>query len=153
MNFSPISITFFAYLVVMVAVGLVAWRFTKNFNDYILGGRRLGAVVTALSVGASDMSGWLLMGLPGAVFLSGICESWIAIGLALGTLANWLIVAAPLRVYTETAHNALTLPDYFSHRFEDKSRFCFSLRFTPPPVWLRAPDSLKSFLIFPIPPL
>ena len=122
MNFSPISITFFAYLVVMVAVGLVAWRFTKNFNDYILGGRRLGAVVTALSVGASDMSGWLLMGLPGAVFLSGICESWIAIGLALGTLANWLIVAAPLRVYTETAHNALTLPDYFSHRFEDKSR-------------------------------
>ena len=58
MNFSPISITFFAYLVVMVAVGLVAWRFTKNFNDYILGGRRLGAVVTALSVGASDMSGW-----------------------------------------------------------------------------------------------
>ena len=122
MNFSPISITFFAYLVVMVAVGLVAWRYTKNFNDYILGGRRLGAVVTALSVGASDMSGWLLMGLPGAVFLSGICESWIAIGLALGTLANWLIVAAPLRVYTETAHNALTLPDYFSHRFEDKSR-------------------------------
>ena len=103
MNFSPISITFFAYLVVMVAVGLVAWRYTKNFNDYILGGRRLGAVVTALSVGASDMSGWLLMGLPGAVFLSGICESWIAIGLALGTLANWLIVAAPLRVYTETA--------------------------------------------------
>ena len=95
MNFSPISITFFAYLVVMVAVGLVAWRYTKNFNDYILGGRRLGAVVTALSVGASDMSGWLLMGLPGAVFLSGICESWIAIGLALGTLANWLIVAAP----------------------------------------------------------
>ena len=72
----------------MVAVGLVAWRYTKNFNDYILGGRRLGAVVTALSVGASDMSGWLLMGLPGAVFLSGICESWIAIGLALGTLAN-----------------------------------------------------------------
>ena len=86
MNFSPISITFFAYLVVMVAVGLVAWRYTKNFNDYILGGRRLGAVVTALSVGASDMSGWLLMGLPGAVFLSGICESWIAIGLA---LARW----------------------------------------------------------------
>ena len=120
--FTPVSITFFSYLVIMVIVGLVAWRFTKNFNDYILGGRKLGALVTALSVGASDMSGWLLMGLPGAVFLSGICESWIAIGLALGTLANWLIVAAPLRVYTETAHNALTLPDYFSHRFEDNSR-------------------------------
>lgn len=122
MTFNPISITFFAYLAIMVGVGLVAWRFTKNFNDYILGGRSLGALVTALSVGASDMSGWLLMGLPGAVFLSGICESWIAIGLALGTLANWLIVAAPLRVYTETAHNSLTLPDYFSHRFEDKSK-------------------------------
>lgn len=82
----------------------------------------MGSLVTALSVGASDMSGWLLMGLPGAVFLSGICESWIAIGLTLGTLANWLIVSAPLRVYTEEAHNALTLPDYFSHRFEDKSK-------------------------------
>ena len=122
MNFSPTAITFVAYLLVMVTVGLIAWRYTKNFNDYILGGRRLGSLVTALSVGASDMSGWLLMGLPGAVFLSGICESWIAIGLAFGTLANWLIVSAPLRVYTETAHNALTLPDFFAHRFEDKSK-------------------------------
>lgn len=81
MNFSPISITFFAYLVVMVAVGLVAWRYTKNFNDYILGGRRLGAVVTALSVGASDMSGWLLMGLPGTAFLltknNGACGGFL----------------------------------------------------------------------------
>ncbi len=116
------SITFIAYLLVMVTVGLIAWRFTRSFNDYILGGRRLGSIVTGLSVGASDMSGWLLMGLPGAVFLSGICESWIAIGLAIGTYLNWKIVAAPLRVYTEVAHNALTLPDYFTHRFEDKSK-------------------------------
>ena len=120
--FNPTSITFIGYLIVMVAVGLFAWRYTKNFNDYILGGRRLGSIVTGLSVGASDMSGWLLMGLPGAVFLSGICESWIAIGLAIGTYLNWKIVASPLRVYTEVAHNALTLPDYFTHRFEDKSK-------------------------------
>ncbi|WP_434974832.1 sodium:solute symporter family transporter, partial [Turicimonas muris] len=65
--FNPTSITFIGYLIVMVAVGLFAWRYTKNFNDYILGGRRLGSIVTGLSVGASDMSGWLLMGLPGAV--------------------------------------------------------------------------------------
>ncbi len=119
---NPTSITFVLYLLLMVSVGLIAWKFTKSFNDYILGGRRLGSLVTGLSVGASDMSGWLLMGLPGAVFLSGICESWIAIGLAIGTLLNWLIVAAPLRVYTEVAHNSLTLPDYFTHRFEDTSK-------------------------------
>jgi sodium/proline symporter len=122
MHWNPTSITFIGYLIVMVAVGIVAWRFTRNFNDYILGGRSLGSVVTALSVGASDMSGWLLMGLPGAVFLSGVCESWIAIGLWVGTFFNWKIVAAPLREYTEVAHNALTLPDFLTHRFEDKSR-------------------------------
>ncbi len=116
------SITFIAYLAVMVAIGLIAWRYTRSLNDYILGGRRLGSIITGLSVGASDMSGWLLMGVPGAVFLSGICESWMPIGLALGTLFNWIIVSAPLRVYTEVAHNSLTLPDYFTHRFEDKSR-------------------------------
>ncbi len=122
MNLNPTAITFIGYLVLMVLVGIIAWRYTRTFNDYILGGRRLGSIVTGLSVGASDMSGWLLMGLPGAVFLSGICESWIAIGLAIGTFFNWLIVAAPLREYTETAHNALTLPDFLTHRFEDKSR-------------------------------
>lgn len=122
MSWDPTSVTFIGYLIAMVLIGVIAWRYTRNFNDYILGGRRLGSLVTALSVGASDMSGWLLMGLPGAVFLSGICESWIAIGLALGTFFNWKIVACPLREYTEVAHNALTLPDYFTHRFEDKSR-------------------------------
>src|SRR5574344_1493464 len=78
---TPVLITFTIYISAMVLIGFVAWRATKNFSDYILGGRSLGSVVTALSAGASDMSGWLLMGLPGAVYLSGLSESWIAIGL------------------------------------------------------------------------
>ena len=119
---NPTAITFTSYMILMVILGFVAWRYTRNFNDYILGGRSLGGVVTALSVGASDMSGWLLMGLPGAVFLSGITESWIAIGLTLGTYLNWKFVAARLRVYTEVSHNALTLPDFFTHRFKDDTR-------------------------------
>ena len=106
----------------MILIGFIAWRSTKNFDDYILGGRSLGPFVTALSAGASDMSGWLLMGLPGAVFLSGISESWIAIGLTLGAWINWKLVAGRLRVHTEYNNNALTLPDYFTGRFEDKSR-------------------------------
>ncbi len=123
MNFSdPTTITFTAYLLLMVGIGFAAWRYTNNLADYILGGRSLGSVVTALSVGASDMSGWLLMGLPGAVFIAGISESWIAIGLLIGAWFNWTLVAARLRVYTELAHNALTLPDFFTHRFEDTSR-------------------------------
>ena len=118
---NPTAITFTSYMILMVILGFVAWRYTRNFNDYILGGRSLGGVVTALSVGASDMSGWLLMGLPGAVFLFGVSQSWIAIGLILGSWLNWRFAAARLRVYTEKAHNSLTLPDYLTHRFEDKS--------------------------------
>ena len=122
MSFNPIAITFCGYLLLMVAIGFIAWHYTRDFNDYVLGGRRLGGLVTALSVGASDMSGWLLMGLPGAVFLSGISESWLAIGLCIGSFTNWQIVAARLRVYTERCKNALTLPDYLSHRFDDDKR-------------------------------
>lgn len=118
----PMLVTFVVYIVGMIVIGLAAYRATNNFGDYILGGRRLGSFVTALSAGASDMSGWLLMGLPGAVFLSGISESWIAIGLTIGAYLNWRIVAGRLRVHTEVNHNALTLPDYFTTRFEDKSR-------------------------------
>ncbi|MEI7188656.1 sodium/proline symporter PutP [Dickeya dianthicola] len=119
---TPLLVTFLVYIFGMVLIGLMAYRATNNFGDYILGGRRMGSVVTALSAGASDMSGWLLMGLPGAVFLSGISESWIAIGLTIGAYLNWTWVAGRLRVHTEINHNALTLPDYFSHRFEDKSK-------------------------------
>ncbi|HTO19429.1 MAG TPA: sodium/proline symporter PutP [Pseudomonas sp.] len=119
---NPTWITFVLYILAMVLIGFIAYRATKNFNDYILGGRSLGSFVTALSAGASDMSGWLLMGLPGAIFVAGLSESWIAIGLIIGAWLNWLFVAGRLRVHTEHNHNALTLPDYFTHRFEDNSR-------------------------------
>ncbi|MCD9005921.1 sodium/proline symporter PutP [Luteimonas sp. XNQY3] len=91
-------------------------------STYIIGGRSLGPGVTALSAGASDMSGWLMMGLPGAIFLSGVSEAWIAVGLILGAYLNWRFVAGPLRVYTERTGNALTLPDFFTNRFDDRSR-------------------------------
>ena len=117
----PTAIMFAIYLVAMLGIGAIGYLGTKNLSDYILGGRSLGSVVTALSAGASDMSGWLLMGLPGAVYLSGLSESWIAIGLTAGAYLNWRFVAARLRLYTERAGNALTLPDYFAHRFEDSS--------------------------------
>jgi len=119
---TPTLITFCVYIVGMTLIGLVAYLRTKNFDDYILGGRSLGSLVTALSAGASDMSGWLLMGLPGAIYMSGLSESWIAIGLIVGAYLNWKLVAGRLRVHTEANHNALTLPDYFTGRFEDKSR-------------------------------
>lgn len=116
-----ILITFFLYIIGMLAIGFVCWYKITNLSDYILGGRRMGAMVTALSAGASDMSGWLLMGLPGAVYLSGVSESWIAIGLTIGAWCNWKWVAGRLRIYTEMSGNALTLPDYLSNRFEDKA--------------------------------
>ncbi len=114
---TPLLITFGIYLLAMVGIGVAAWRRTRDFDDYILGGRSLGGYVTALSAGASDMSGWLLMGLPGALYVGGASEAWIAIGLVLGAWANWRFVAGPLRVYTERTDNALTLPDYFTTRF------------------------------------
>ena len=118
---NPTLITFVIYIAAMVLIGFMAYRSTNNLSDYILGGRSLGSVVTALSAGASDMSGWLLMGLPGAIYMSGLSESWIAIGLIVGAYLNWLFVAGRLRVQTEHNGDALTLPDYFSSRFEDKS--------------------------------
>ncbi|MCU9950546.1 sodium/proline symporter PutP [Pseudomonas sp. PDM13] len=119
---NPMLITFVIYIAAMVLIGFAAYRSTNNLSDYILGGRSLGSFVTALSAGASDMSGWLLMGLPGAIYLSGLSESWIAIGLIIGAYLNWLWVAGRLRVQTEHNGNALTLPDYFTNRFEDDSR-------------------------------
>lgn len=119
---TPLLVTFAAYLLVMIGIGFMAWRRTRTFDDYILGGRSLGSYVTALAAGASDMSGWLMMGLPGALYLGGASEAWIAIGLVIGAWCNWKYVAGPLRVYTEHTRNALTLPDYFTHRFADESR-------------------------------
>lgn len=119
---SPLWITFSLYLAGMLGIGAWAWWRTRSFDDYILGGRSLSPLVTALSTGASDMSGWLLMGLPGALYASGLAEAWIVIGLVIGAWMNWRYVAGPLRLYTERAENALTLPDYFTHRFDDRQR-------------------------------
>ena len=121
-SLNPTVVTFIFYIVVMVCIGLYAYKKTSSFDDYILGGRSLGSLVTALSAGASDMSGWLLMGLPGAIYITGLSESWIAIGLVIGAWFNWYIVAGRLRVHTEFQNNALTLPDYFTSRFGDKKK-------------------------------
>jgi len=120
---APLLVTFVAYLILILFLGIKAYRRTHSLDDYILGGRKLGAVVTALSVGASDMSGWLLLGLPGAIYLSGLSEVWIGIGLVLGAYCNWLFVSKRLRIYSQYANNSLTLPDYFENRFNDTTRF------------------------------
>lgn len=119
---TPSIIALVLYLLAMLGVGMAAYRLTKNLSDYILGGRSLGAAVTALSAGASDMSGWLMLGLPGALYASGLNQVWIALGLSFGALANWRFVARRLRRYTEQAGDALTIPDYFENRFGDESR-------------------------------
>ena len=119
---TPLLITFGLYLVAMIAIGFIAWWRTRDFDDYILGGRSLGGYVTALSAGASDMSGWLLMGLPGALYLTGLSEAWIAVGLLIGAYLNWRFVAGPLRLYTERSADALTLPDYFTTRFGENGK-------------------------------
>ena len=119
---SGVLISLGAYFLVMIGIGVYAYF--KQANDtegYLLGGRNLGPAVTALSAGASDMSGWLLLGLPGYMYADGVVSIWIALGLTLGAFLNYIIVAPRLRVYTEVADNAITLPDYFANRFEDKS--------------------------------
>ncbi|QLB20974.1 sodium/proline symporter [Vespertiliibacter pulmonis] len=121
-GFDPTTTTFLIYIIGMISIGFIAYRFTHNLSDYILGGRRLGSFVTGLSAGASDMSGWLLMGLPGAIYAAGLVEGWIAIGLTIGAYCNWLFVAGRLRTYTEFNANSLTLPEYFHHRFSDKTK-------------------------------
>ncbi|HIF9217431.1 TPA: sodium/proline symporter PutP [Photobacterium damselae] len=114
--------TFVAYLIVMLAIGYYAYKRTANSSDYFLGGRTLGPWPAALSAGASDMSGWLLLGLPGYAYVAGIESLWLAGGLLLGTWLNWLICAKRLRTYSITTDNALTLPEFLSRRFDDKSK-------------------------------
>ena len=114
--------TFVVYILALLVIGIIAARVTSSLSDYVLGGRKLGRLVTALSAGASDMSGWLLMGLPGALYVSGISASWIAIGLTIGAWCNWKFVAARLRSFTANAADSLTLPDYFAARFQDSRR-------------------------------
>ncbi|WME22555.1 sodium/proline symporter PutP [Brachybacterium sp. GU-2] len=105
----------------MIGIGLYAFRRTKGGEDYMLGGRQLHPFVAALSAGASDMSGWLLMGLPGALYMSGMVEAWIAIGLTVGAGLNWIFVAPRLRQYTQIAGNAITVPSYFGNRLHDRT--------------------------------
>lgn len=113
---------FGVYLVLMVVIGAIYMKNTKNSEDYFLGGRGLSGWVAALSAQASDMSGWLLMGLPGAVYAMGTGQAWIAIGLFLGTTFNWVCISSRLRRYTIKANNSMTLPAYFENRFRDKKR-------------------------------
>ncbi|WP_214844661.1 sodium/proline symporter PutP [Exiguobacterium sp. s150] len=117
MNGILISITI--YMALMVLLGIVAYRRTSSIGDYMLGGRALGPGVAALSAGASDMSGWLLMGLPGAMFATGLSSGWIVIGLTIGAYLNWLLVAPRLRTYSYLSEDAITIPDYFEKRFKD----------------------------------
>ncbi len=118
----PLYASFFAYLLLIAVIGASAYARTHDIEDYILGGRKLGSIVTALSVGASDMSGWLLLGLPGAVYLAGVSEIWIGIGLVCGAYASWRMASRRLRLYSQHANNSLTLPDYLENRFADPTR-------------------------------
>ncbi len=113
-------VSFVGYLTLMVIIGIVFCKKNNTLNEYLLGGRGLGSWVTAISAQASDMSGWLLMGLPGAIYLGGMGDAWVAIGLGLGTLLNWLLVAKRLRIYTEKT-TSLTLSSFFAERFRDPS--------------------------------
>jgi sodium/proline symporter len=111
------------YFSAMLGIGLYAYRkSTNDVSGYMLGGRSLSPSVAALSAGASDMSGWMLMGLPGAMYISGVSSLWVAVGLVAGAFLNYLIVAPRLRTYTEVANDSITLPDFFENRFNDKSR-------------------------------
>lgn len=111
-----------AYFLGMVAIGYTAYKRTSDHEDYMLGGRNLPPWVAALSAGASDMSGWLIMGLPGAIYATGLIEGWIAVGLFIGAYLNWRLVAPRLRAYTEVSRNSITLPSFFENRVRDRTR-------------------------------
>ena len=117
------------YFIVVVVIGFVyAKKSNQSTENYFLGGRRLGPWLTALSAEASDMSGWLLMGLPGVAYFTGASDAmWTAIGLAIGTYLNWLFVSKRLRKYSQVANNSITLPDYFSNRFHDSKNILMTI--------------------------
>src|SRR5262245_51643486 len=134
---SALGITFVLYFLILGVIGFIAWRRTRTASDYVLGGRRLSAPVAALSAGASDMSGWLMLGLPGAVYASGLGEAWIVVGLTIGAYLNWRLVAPRLRAFT-AAIRAHTLPEFFARRFADTS------------PWLRVVSTLLILFFFTI---
>ncbi|WP_335869423.1 sodium/proline symporter PutP [Bacillus sp. 2205SS5-2] len=115
-------ITFIVYLIAMLAIGVISYRLTSNLSDYVLGGRSLGPGVAALSAGASDMSSWLLLGLPGLAYATGLDAIWLCAGLIVGAYLNWKFVASRLRSYTEVANDSITVPDFLENRFKDSSR-------------------------------
>ena len=117
----PILISFILYLSGLLAIGFYFYNKNRDASDYFLGSRKLGSFVVALSAGASDMSGWLLLGLPGYMYASGVVSIWIAIGLVIGAYLNWLFIAQRVRSFTEVLDNSITLPEYFQNRFEDKT--------------------------------
>ena len=110
------------YMAAMLYIGWYSYKKTSNLTDYMLGGRSLGPAVTALSAGAADMSGWLLMGLPGGIYVSGLANAWIAIGLTVGAYLNWLYVAPRLRSYTHVANDSITIPSFLENRFKDNTK-------------------------------
>ena len=118
---------FVVYLLFMIVIGVFSMKKTNNTEDYFLGGRGLNGWVAALSAQASDMSGWLLMGLPGSIYALGTGQAWIAIGLFLGTVANWLFISKRLRRYTIVANNSLTLPEFLENRYHDKKQNIYNL--------------------------
>ena len=115
-------ISILIYFAAMLSIGYYSYRKTSNLNDYMLGGRGLGPAVTALSAGASDMSGWILLGLPGSMYTTGLASGWLALGLTVGAYLNYLLLAPRLRTYTEVANDSITIPDYLENRFFDRSR-------------------------------
>ena len=117
-----ILIAFVCYLLLMIVIGIISMKQTNSTEDFFLGGRGLNGWVAALSAQASDMSGWLLMGLPGSIYALGTGQAWIAVGLFLGTVANWLFISKRLRRYTIIANNSLTLPEFFENRYHDSKK-------------------------------
>lgn len=136
LNTVIIALTFLAYFTLVLAIGWYAFQRTANLTDFILGGRRLSSGTAALSAGASDMSGWLLLGLPGLAYTTGVRSLWLAGGLLLGTWLNWLLLAKRLRAFSEAYGNALTLPEFLANRFGDDGG------------WLRAISAFFILLFF-----
>lgn len=116
-HYTPFLVTLFIYFAIIYFIGYLALRLTSNLSDYVLGGRRLSALIIALAAGASDMSGWIMLALPGAAFVNGLQAVWLPIGLSMGAYLNWTFIAKRLRVYTQMLGDALTIPAYLKNRF------------------------------------
>ena len=132
----PTIFAFVVYVLIVLAIGLYAYSKTKDAGDYFLGGRTLSPWVSAISAGASDMSGWILLGLPGYAYVAGLEAGWITLGLTIGVAANWLLVAKRLRIYSMILKDAVTIPAYLQRRFADK---------TP---WLKSISALSILVFF-----